>query len=100
MWIGRSSGTTRHAGFSSATDDLGQRRSDGLHPVTAVVLTCQKYVPLAEHMIDRYDTVWPVIRSCSACPTARPPEPWLHGTKAAWSSCRPTSGKGGAGFGC
>ena len=29
------------------------------HPVTAVVLTCQKYVPLAEHMIDRYDTVWP-----------------------------------------
>lgn len=32
MWIGRSSGTTRHAGFSSATDDLGQRRSDGPHP--------------------------------------------------------------------
>ena len=30
-----------------------------LHPVTAVVLTCQKYVPLAEHMIDRYDAVWP-----------------------------------------
>ena len=32
VWIGRSSGTTRHAGFSSATDDLGQRRSDGPHP--------------------------------------------------------------------
>lgn len=30
-----------------------------LHSVTAVVLTCQKYVPLAEHMIDRYDAVWP-----------------------------------------
>ena len=30
-----------------------------LHPVTAVVLTCQKYVPLAEHMIDRYAAVWP-----------------------------------------
>lgn len=27
--------------------------------IPAIVLTCQKYVPLAEHMIDRYDAVWP-----------------------------------------
>lgn len=27
--------------------------------IPAVVLTCQKYVPLAEHMIDRYAAVWP-----------------------------------------
>ena len=28
-------------------------------PIPAIVLTCQKYVPLAEHMIDRYAAVWP-----------------------------------------
>jgi|688.fasta_scaffold171172_3 hypothetical protein len=27
--------------------------------IPAIVLTCQKYVPLAEHMIDRYAAVWP-----------------------------------------
>lgn len=27
--------------------------------MTAIVLTCQKHVPIAEHMIDRYDAVWP-----------------------------------------
>ena len=27
--------------------------------IPAIVLTCQKYVPLAEHMIDRYTAVWP-----------------------------------------
>lgn len=28
-------------------------------PIRAIVLTCQRYAPLAEHMIDAYDAAWP-----------------------------------------
>jgi len=27
--------------------------------IPAIVLTCQRHVPIAEHMIDRYDAAWP-----------------------------------------
>lgn len=27
--------------------------------IPAIVMTCQRYIPLTEHMIDRYDAIWP-----------------------------------------
>ena len=43
--------------MSAGAGDNGSRVPDRRLP--AIVLTCDRYRPFAEHMIKRYDAVWP-----------------------------------------